>query len=132
MNTLVIILVAAVFLIGAYMLYGRCLLYTSQAVGVHSPKSIRLKEGFSEDELKGLRFPLVIKPINGYGSRGIYVVNSAADIRARFDAVRKYSTERDILAEEYNDGYEFNMMNWVANGTVYVLSICLLYTSRCV
>ncbi len=41
-----------------------------QAVGVHSPKSIRLKEGFSEDELKGLRFPLVIKPINGYGSRG--------------------------------------------------------------
>ncbi len=50
-------------------------------------------------------------------------MNSVADIRARFDAVRKYSTERDILAEEYNDGYEFNMMNWVANGTVYVLSI---------
>ena len=101
-----------------------------QAVGVHSPKSIRLKEGFSEDELKGLRFPLVIKPINGYGSRGIYVVNSVADIRARFDAVRKYSTERDILAEEYNDGYEFNMMNWVANGTVYVLSIADLEKVR--
>ena len=93
------------------------------AIGVHSPKSVRLKKDFSDEELAGLRFPLVIKPINGYGSRGIYVVNTPAEIRQLFDAVRKYSTEKDILAEEYNDGHEFNMMNWVVDGTVYVLSI---------
>lgn len=29
----------------------------------------------------------------------------------------------EILVEEYNDGYEFNMMTWVRNGKVHVISI---------
>ena len=29
----------------------------------------------------------------------------------------------EILVEEYNDGYEFNMMTWVQHGKVHVISI---------
>ena len=29
----------------------------------------------------------------------------------------------EILVEEYNDGYEFNMMTWVRHGKVHVISI---------
>ena len=29
----------------------------------------------------------------------------------------------EILVEEYNDGYEFNMMTWVHKGKVHVISI---------
>ena len=34
-----------------------------------------------------------------------------------------FSDLDEILVEEYNDGYEFNMMTWVQDGKVNVISI---------
>ena len=35
----------------------------------------------------------------------------------------EYTDCQEILVEEYNDGYEFNMMTWVMDGKVNVISI---------
>lgn len=95
-----------------------------EELGIPTPKSKRLHRGFAEKELDGFSFPVVIKPVNGYGSRGIFVVNSVCEIYDRFDNTSRYSTfPDDILVEEYNSGYEFNMMNWMVDGEVYTISI---------
>lgn len=95
-----------------------------QELKIPTAASIILHRGFDEKELGKFHFPVVMKPVNGYGSRGIYVVNSIEEIRKLFDQVSQYSSfADDILVEEYNSGYEFNMMNWLADGEVYTLGL---------
>ena len=107
--------------------------------GEESSKNTELKDEFlhedflsleqnldtnKEEEIKDFSYPVVIMPVNGYGSRGIYIVDSIEEIRKLFDRVAQYSTyPDDILVESYNDGLEFNMMNWMADGEVYTLSL---------
>ena len=52
---------------------------------IPTPKSRKIHRGFREEEIKDFSYPVVIKPVNGYGSRGIYIVDSAEDIWKLFD-----------------------------------------------
>lgn len=94
-------------------------------LGIKSAKSCTLKKDFADGELADFRFPLVIKPVNGYGSKGIYVVNSIQEIRDRFDDVliRSSGIFDEIAVEEYLHGKEYNMMTWLVDGRVNVISI---------
>lgn len=93
-------------------------------LGVPCPPNRVLREDFKEEEITDFTFPAVMKPVNGYGSRGIFVVNSAAEVREKVSQTVQYSIHSNqFVLEEYNDGYEFNMMNWILDGEVYTLSI---------
>lgn len=91
--------------------------------GIRVPKNCILKKEFKNEELNGFEFPLVIKPINGYGSKGIFVVHSIDEIREKYDLVTCRSTMDEIQVEEYSHGREYNMMTWLVDGDVYVISI---------
>lgn len=95
------------------------------SLGVRVPKNRQLTPDFADRDLDGFRFPLVIKPINGYGSKGIYVVHSIQEIRDRFQDVACRSSGKltNILVEEYSHGREYNMMSWLVDGKVYPISI---------
>lgn len=93
-------------------------------LNVPCPKNRVLDENFTAEQISNLTFPVVMKPVNGYGSRGVFVAGSTEEICARFEETARYSIDsRQIMVEEYNDGLEFNMMNWIMDGEVYTLSI---------
>ena len=76
-----------------------------------------------QERTKYLNFPLVTKPLDKYGSRGIYVVSDLEDLIRCSSKTAAFTDLDEILVEEYNDGYEFNMMTWVQDGNVHVISI---------
>lgn len=93
-------------------------------LGIPTAKSKRIHKSFTKSDLNGLSFPLVMKPVNGYGSRGIFVASCVDEIKEKFDITSGFSSFPDsILVEEYNDGYEFNMMNWLIDGEVYTIGL---------
>lgn len=94
-----------------------------QILDIPSPKHICLEQDFADEALEGFRFPVVVKPVDKYGSRGIFVLDSIQRIRDRFDEICASSDIKRILVEEYHDGHEFNMMTWVLDGKVHVISI---------
>ncbi len=94
-----------------------------RSLNIRVPRHVVLEKDFLDEELAGLQYPLVIKPRSGYGSKGIYVVHSAAEIRGKFDEVASRFAGRDILVEEYSYGHEYNMMAWMSDGEMYVISI---------
>lgn len=95
-----------------------------RTLGIASAPSCVLHPGFDDAELGAVGFPCVVKPSNGYGSRGVYIASDASFIRTRFDEISSYSTGTDcIVAERYNGGYEMNMMCWIVDGHAVVLSI---------
>ncbi|MGI6010585.1 MAG: ATP-grasp domain-containing protein [Ruminococcus sp.] len=92
-------------------------------LNIPTPRHVRLERGFTEQQLADLRFPVVTKPIDMYGSRGLYVLNTPGEVRRHFNRVCSTSRTKAILVEEYNRGYEFNLMAWVLDGRVYILGI---------
>ena len=94
-----------------------------EKIGIPVTRYRRLRPDFGPADLAGLRFPLVLKPIDGYGSKGIRVVHNEAELRGAFAEVAASRHSRDILAEEYCTWPEYNSMAWLADGKVYILSV---------
>ncbi len=92
-------------------------------LGISTPACRVVGETFPDNALDGLRFPVVAKPLDKYGSRGVEVLHSPQEVRERFAYTCATSGIKKVLVEEYNDGYEFNMMTWVLHGKVQVISI---------
>ena len=73
--------------------------------------------------MQNLQYPLISKPLDKYGSRGIFIIHHSDEVRKKALQTAEYTDCQEILVEEYNDGYEFNMMTWVMDGKVNVISI---------
>lgn len=97
-----------------------------EQMGIRVPKHCSLNRNFSDEELNGFTFPLVIKPINGYGSKGIFVVSSIEEIREKFDQVvcrAHMGLDSEIEVEEYSMGREYNFQTWLVDGEIFPISL---------
>lgn len=83
--------------------------------GDPSPKS-RLVA--SVDELRGvpLQYPVIVKPTDRSGSRGITKLLDGAGLEAAIDAAKGQSFERKALVEEFAEGQEYSVecISWQA------------------
>lgn len=96
---------------------------TLRKLDLPTPGSVVLREDFSDRELSGLHFPMVIKPLDMYGSRGLVIVKSPKEIREQFAFSCSTSKRKEVLAEEYDPDHEFNIQCWVRHGVVHVLGL---------
>ncbi len=82
-----------------------------------------LKEDFGDKELGSLKFPLVIKPLDSQGQRGVIRVDTPDEIRTNFKRLLGFSRKTEILAEEYYPSTELTISGWAENGEARILSI---------
>lgn len=66
-------------------------------------------------------FPLIMKPVDGGGSRGIHKVNNVEEAETAFDSLR--ADGFIVLAEEYIDGQEYSVESFSFNGAHTVVAI---------
>jgi tyramine---L-glutamate ligase len=88
-----------------------------------SPKT-RLASFASADRIaKQIGYPLVIKPVDGVGSEGVFRVNRINDLRAILEKARK-ATDRDrILLQSFVEGIHASVSLIVLNGGCLPLSL---------
>ena len=86
-------------------------------------KFVILRDNFHDEELQQLQFPLVIKPLDSQGQRGVLKVYSISDIRDNIKKVLSFSREKEILAEEYYESRELTVSGWVQKGKTNILLI---------
>jgi phosphoribosylamine-glycine ligase len=94
-----------------------------QGNGIPTPQyvSSSLPEGIVLD---GLMFPLVIKPADSQGQRGISLLdgNEHADVvREKLAHAFVHSSTRSVLVEEYYPGRELTVNCWVEDGEPFSL-----------
>jgi len=82
-----------------------------------------LEKDFRDEELDGLKFPVVVKPLDSQGQRGVYRLDSIEEIRERIEEVLGYSREKEILVEEYYEHEEITLSGWVDKGKPHVLTV---------
>ena len=82
-----------------------------------------INKNFSSKQINSLSFPVVVKPLDSQGQRGVFKLNSPAQVKNKFPEVLSYSREKEILIEEYYKNDEITISGWVNNGVLNLLTI---------
>ena len=76
-----------------------------------------------EDALTALTPPVVLKPADSGGQRGLFLLDNAAEVRARLPEVLALSRCGEAILEEYLDGVELNGLLAVRGGESTLLTL---------
>ena len=96
--------------------------------GDPSPKSIRVS---SVDDLKGieLSYPVIVKPLDRSGSRGITKLESADGLEEAIKVAKEQGFENAALVEEFVEGQEYSVEYISFKGKHQFLALTYKYTS---
>ena len=61
------------------------------------------------DEAEGLVFPVILKPRDNSGSRGVIFCNNKAELELAFNEAMQYTKLDSVLVEEFIDGPEYSI-----------------------
>lgn len=76
-----------------------------------------------ETIINEIKFPVMVKPCDGSGSRGANRVNRVEDFSEACDVAMKCSMVHKALVESFIVGKEFGAESFVYDGKVYVLAV---------
>lgn len=75
----------------------------------------------SEIDIDGLKFPLVIKPADNNGSKGIIKVFSKDEFDKAIAEARRFTLSGDLLVEEFKAGEEYSIEAFIKNGEPHIV-----------
>jgi predicted ATP-grasp superfamily ATP-dependent carboligase len=81
-----------------------------KSLGVAVPEMTSFSSDESEDAIlsaiRDLGFPVVVKPLFGSGSEGVYLANSQEDVNNVLRSVKKEGAKRQFLVQQYIKGID--------------------------
>ncbi len=98
----------------------------ARKLGINVPEAYLLetKEDIATlDSQNLLTFPMIMKPVDGSASNGIFKVESTEDITKNLDNSMKYSKNHAVILEQFIDGREFVVEAYTHNYKVYNLMV---------
>ncbi|QUI25168.1 ATP-grasp domain-containing protein [Vallitalea pronyensis] len=96
---------------------------TFSQADIPTPDYRFITEDFTDEALEGLAFPVVVKPLDSQGQRGIYKCHTIQEVRQHFHQVIQHSREESILVESYYKNDEITISGWVKHGQANILTI---------
>lgn len=78
---------------------------------------------FDIEKTRHLRYPLIVKPVDAYSSRGVKKVLNEAELEAAFEESRQISRSKNAIVEEFFSGEEISVDIFVEDGKANVLLI---------
>lgn len=72
---------------------------------------------------ESIRFPVIVKPVDGSGSRGVSIVRKKEDIENGVKEALKISLSKKSIIETFIDGNEYGVEIFVYNNDIHILSI---------
>ena len=78
-------------------------------------------ENPERDKIANLTYPLIVKPVDSYSSRGVKKVLNDKEMELAFEEARKISRTSTVVVEEYVEGEELSVDVYVENGKAHVL-----------
>jgi len=92
--------------------------------GVPSPDYREVRRlGRALEGAEAIGYPLVIKPVDNMGARGVRRIDTPEELRTSFPVAIANSREKSAIIEAYMDGPEVSIDTIVENGEVYLLTV---------
>ena len=100
-----------------------------RAAGVPCPGFIRVTDIPRPEDLAGLSLPLIVKPADRSGSRGIFQAESCEDVVRAVPRALACSFGGSAVIEEYIDGPEYSCESISFRGEHHILALTKKYTT---
>ena len=78
-----------------------------------------------ESKLAGFEYPLIVKPVDCYSSRGVRKVYGPEELRTPFEEAVALSRTGTATVEEFCEGEELTIDVYVENGIAHVLAVSI-------
>ncbi len=97
--------------------------------GISVPGFVRIRQGESASSVGELEYPLIVKPTDRSGSRGVSKINSPAELAKALENAWSCSFEKTAIAEEYLDGDEYSCESASFRGVHHIVTFTKKYTT---
>lgn len=97
---------------------------------IRSAQEYELSDLSAIEEAETLPYPVIIKPADSYGSKGIFVCQDEKDLREFFPKSLEFSKTKTVLIEEYLTGVNVNLFFTVQNGIISLSAITDKYIRK--
>ena len=97
--------------------------------GVACPRFLRVSAPPEETALAGMGWPLIVKPTDRSGSRGIYKVQDYAALAAAVPLAAEQSFEKAAIIEQFISGTEYSCESVSFAGEHHILALTKKYTT---
>ena len=91
--------------------------------GLNSGGEVFDLHSWEEVDSKQYVVPFVVKPCDGSGSRGVYIVKDEAEIKKAIQYAFDGARDKQIYVEPYIEGVEYSAEAYASTGEVHVYSI---------
>jgi carbamoyl-phosphate synthase large subunit len=88
---------------------------------------IRSKDEITKETLRDLKFPLIIKPVDSFSSRGVYKVNDIKELKDRFDITKTFSSDATVVVEEFISGNMISVEGFVFHDKINIIQFTERY-----
>ncbi|MBO5286902.1 MAG: ATP-grasp domain-containing protein [Clostridia bacterium] len=78
------------------------------------------------EKIKGMEFPLIVKPVDCNSSKGVKKVTNEAELTKAFNDAVRFSRTDTAIVEEFIEGEELSADVYVENGVAHLLSVSSL------
>lgn len=92
------------------------------ASGIPTAKHIYIDKNW-DGQIPDFEYPLVVKPVDSNGSKGVKKVFTPADMEKALKEAFQYSLSGDVIIEEFKQGEELSVDVYVEGTTAKLLSI---------
>lgn len=96
---------------------------------INVPKYLKTGKNLQLSKIAEFNYPLIVKPTDRSGSRGVTLINDSKEIKAAIDNAISYSYEKKAIIEEYIDGDEYSCECISYKGKHHLLTITKKYTT---
>lgn len=94
--------------------------------GVPTTKYVIL-DHFDEEAISHLCYPIIVKPVDAYSSRGVCKVQNIDELRAALETAIAISRTKTAIVEEFAEGDEISVDIYVEEGKAHVLCLTNIY-----
>lgn len=84
--------------------------------GIKQPKFVEVGDIFPEEKMKTLQLPVVVKPSDRSGNRGVIKADNRKDMIRALSTAKEFSFERKAIVEEYIPGEYYSCECYTENG----------------
>jgi phosphoribosylaminoimidazole carboxylase (NCAIR synthetase) len=94
-----------------------------KSADIKTAEYILVDKNTIKTDMQILTPPLVLKPLDSQGQRGVMKLNTYGEVLSNIDYSLSFSRETSAIVEEYYDSDELTLSGWVKEGKLYILSV---------
>ena len=103
---------------------------TCERYGVHGIPEFYLDVNLDEEDVNKIRFPVVVKPVDGYSGLGMTIVYNKEDLKGAVEKALSFSKKKRFIVEKYMQCEDMGMYYTFKDGICSASCIYDRYTTN--